>query len=53
MWRDNKIAPICSINGDFEISRSTGFKMIVYAFADYVYRDDILAFNKGTDRQCF
>lgn len=27
--------------------------MIVYAFCDYIYRDELLAFNRGTGRKCF
>lgn len=52
-WRNNEVAPICSINKDFELDESTGYKMIVYAFCDYIYRDELLAFNRGTGRKCF
>lgn len=27
--------------------------MIVYAFCDYIYRDELIAFNRGTGRKCF
>lgn len=30
-----------------------GYKMIVYAFCDYIYRDELIAFNRGTGRKCF
>lgn len=52
-WRNNEVAPICSINKDFELDESTGYKMVVYAFCDYIYRDELIAFNKGTGRKCF
>lgn len=52
-WRDNEVAPICSINKDFELDEPTGYKMIVYAFCDYIYRDELIAFNRGTGRKCF
>ena len=50
-WRNNEVAPICSINKDFELDESTWYKMIVYAFCDYIYRDELLAFNRGTGRK--
>lgn len=52
-WRDNEIAPICSINKDFKLDESIGYKMIVYAFCDYIYRDELIAFNRDTGRKCF
>lgn len=52
-WRNNEAASICSINKDFELDESTGYKMIVYAFCDYIYRDELIAFNRGTGRKYF